>query len=126
MNTSKTILVVDDDFDIRETLKDILEDEGFEAQGAADGIEALEYLKSKPPPGLILLDWMMPRCNGAEFRHRQRSDPDLADIPVVLLTADMRLEEKTKALDADGYLNKPLELDKLLEVVEKHCGEASP
>lgn len=123
-NHAKTVLVVDDDFDVRETLREILGDEGFHTEGAGDGLEALEYLRNKPAPALILLDWMMPRCNGAEFRSEQRKDPSLASIPVVLLTADTKLDAKVRALDADGYLSKPLELDKLLEVVERHCGAA--
>jgi CheY-like chemotaxis protein len=64
---------------------------------------------------------MMPRCDGASFRAEQRADARLAHIPVVLLTADVRLEEKRRALDAVDLLPKPVQLEELLEVVRRHC-----
>ncbi len=120
---SACVLVVDDDFDIRDTLADILADEGWEVACVADGCEAIEWLESHPPPGLILLDWMMPRCDGAEFRARQLRVARFAAIPVVLLTADVRKNEKTDALKADGYLGKPVDLQQLFDTVRRHCGE---
>lgn len=115
-----TILIVDDDFDMRDSLRDVLEDEGFTVAVAGDGLEALDYLKANAPPALILLDWMMPRCDGAEFRARQRADAALAAIPVVLLTADAQLREKMATLEAADYLRKPVKLARLLEVVRQH------
>jgi CheY-like chemotaxis protein len=120
-----TILIVDDDFDMRDSLVDILEDEGFDIAKAADGLEALTYLRAHPAPRLILLDWMMPRCDGANFRAQQRADPALADIPVVLLTADARVEEKVTALQVNDFLLKPVKLHRLLEVVRKYCGDST-
>ena len=114
-----TILIVEDDFDVRDSLADILEDEGFSVATANDGEDALAYLRANPRPSLILLDWMMPRCNGAQFRVEQKSDPALADIPVVLLTADARIEEKQNGIDAADFVAKPVKLERLLAIVRR-------
>jgi CheY-like chemotaxis protein len=119
--TRHTILIVDDDFDLRDTLADVLQDHGFIVASAEDGLVALEYLRSNPAPCLILLDWMMPRCDGAQFRAEQRSDPRISMIPVVLLTADARHEEKMKAIDADAFLAKPVNLATLRAVIGRYC-----
>lgn len=123
---TSTILVVDDDFDVRDALAEILRDEGFEVATASDGNEALAWLRSQPPPGLILLDWMMPRCNGAQFRAQQQADPRLAAIPVVLLTADLRLTEKPTSVGALHILSKPVTLERLLEVVGRFVPPRAP
>jgi CheY-like chemotaxis protein len=117
-----TILIVDDDHDIREALADVLGDNGYAVAAAGDGLEALAYLRENPAPSMILLDWMMPKCNGAQFRAQQLEDPTLAKIPVVLLTADVSLEDKTRQLDARAYLAKPVSLEHLLAVVARVCG----
>jgi CheY-like chemotaxis protein len=113
----KTILLVDDDFDVRDSLTEILRDEGFTVTAVADGFEALAYLRSEPPPSLILLDWMMPRCDGARFRQEQIADPQLAPLPVVVLTADTRAHERAQAAGVDGFLSKPVRLDRLLDLL---------
>lgn len=115
------ILVVDDDFDLRDTMMDILEAEGFSVAVAGDGIEALEFLRSNPPPRVILLDWMMPRCDAAQFRAQQRAEPALADIPVILLSADLRIEERMQSIGAVACLGKPVKLARLLELVRQYC-----
>jgi CheY-like chemotaxis protein len=119
MEEQGTILVVEDDFDVRESLKDTLEDEGYRVASAADGLEALAYLGSHPAPSLILLDWMMPRCNGAQFLERKEADPDIASIPVVLLTADIRRGAKDRAPQGGAFLTKPVMLPELLATVER-------
>jgi CheY-like chemotaxis protein len=116
------ILVVDDDYDIRDTLREVLADSGYEVALAANGREALAWLRTNPLPRLVLLDWMMPVCDGATFRKEQLAAPAIAAVPVVLLTADARLDEKTRALDAEAYLTKPVELDALLALVRRFCG----
>ncbi len=114
------ILLVEDDQDIRETIIELLEAEGYGAAGVADGVAALEFLRAADPkPRCILLDLMMPRMNGAQFRKVQLRDPALADIPVVLLSADANLCESSAQLGAAGWLEKPLRLDALLEVAER-------
>ena len=120
MNASRTILVVEDDFDVRESLKDTLEDEGYTVDSVADGLDALAYLDNHPAPALILLDWMMPRCDGAQFLTRKHADPAICDIPVVLLTADIQKGGKTEALRGGAFLTKPVMLPDLLATVERY------
>jgi len=71
---SHMILIVDDDADIVDALADALTDEGYGVAVAKDGLEALRYLSVSPAPCLILLDWMMPYCDGPTFRQRQLAD----------------------------------------------------
>jgi CheY-like chemotaxis protein len=81
------ILVVEDTADTRESLLLLLRAEGFAADGAANGLEALRQLRRGYEACLILLDLWMPVMDGWTFRFEQRRDPTLADIPVVVLTA---------------------------------------
>jgi CheY-like chemotaxis protein len=112
-----TILLVEDDLDVREALAETLRDEGYTVDCAGDGEQALHYLRRGARPGLILLDLMMPRMSGSEFRMLQKVDPQLKDVPVVLLTADGRMEEKAIALETDGAIRKPIDLDLLLATI---------
>jgi two-component system chemotaxis response regulator CheY len=119
----KTILVVDDDRDIREAMADALEAEGYRVATASDGLDALRWLRSQPDgarASLILLDLMMPNMDGVEFRREQARDPRLQSIPVILLSADMSVGEKARAMQAAGYVTKPVELDVLLDVIQQH------
>jgi CheY-like chemotaxis protein len=121
-----TILIVEDDFDVRESLSEALRDEGYAIECAVDGEQALEYLRNGGRPGLILLDLMMPRMSGSEFRMVQKVDPQLQHLPVVLLSADGAMEEKAKALETDGALRKPIDLEQLLKVIERFRDKAGP
>jgi CheY-like chemotaxis protein len=114
-----TILLVEDDFDVREALVETLRDRGYEVQAAGDGEQALKALRGGLRPGLILLDLMMPRMSGSEFRMIQRTDPELSSYPVVLLSADGRMEEKAQTLKVDGAIRKPIDLDELFTVIER-------
>jgi two-component system, OmpR family, response regulator CpxR len=120
-----TILIVEDDFDVRESLTEALRDEGYTVDSAVDGEQALEYLRNGGRPGLILLDLMMPRMSGSEFRMVQKVDPQLKHLPVVLLSADGAMEEKAKALQTDGALRKPIDLELLLKVIETFRNKAA-
>src|SRR5580765_7790969 len=91
-----SILLVEDDFDMRDALIPILEYAGHHVVGAANGREALEQLRAGPKPSLILLDLMMPVMNGTEFRAEQLRDPALASIPVVVVSADPAVRSKAK------------------------------
>jgi len=117
-----SILIVDDDRDIREALAEALQLEGYETEGVADGREALEYLKGGNSVCAILLDLMMPGMNGWEFRDKQRADPELASIPVIVISADGNAAEKAKRLSVDDYLCKPASAEDLVSVVAKYCG----
>jgi CheY-like chemotaxis protein len=113
------ILLVEDDFDVREALAETLRDAGYAVDCASDGEQALDYLHSGARPSLILLDLMMPRMSGSEFRMQQKVDPGLAHLPVVLLTADARIEEKARALETAGAIRKPIDIDELLSTIER-------
>lgn len=119
------ILLVEDDFDVREALAETLRDEGYAVECAVDGAQALDYLRAGARPGLILLDLMMPRMSGSEFRMAQKVDPQLADLPVVLISADGRMEEKARTLETHGAIKKPIDVDELLSTVERFNKKAS-
>ena len=101
------VLVVEDDADVREAITLVMEASGYEAVGAADGQEAMELLRSLPAPCIILLDLMMPRKDGWQFRAEQMGDPALADIPVIVLSALGR--ERVGNLPVSGFLDKPID-----------------
>jgi CheY-like chemotaxis protein len=92
-----SVLVVDDDRDIRDALQEILTGEGYTALAAANGAEALQLLK-RFRPQVILLDLNMPVMDGGDFRLVQRLDPLLRQIPIVVLTAVDRMSERTADL----------------------------
>jgi CheY-like chemotaxis protein len=121
MHRGHHILVVDDDEDTRNSMAMVLELQGYGVVTAANGQEALERLRDADLPCLILLDLMMPVLDGWQFRDQQRQDPALAPIPVVVVSAHGALDEKAAALDAAAYLRKPIELDQLLNTVQRHC-----
>ena len=126
MACSRPILIVDDDADVRDALRDTLEDEGHLAVAVGDGPSALHWLKQEPaPPCLILLDWNMAPMNGAQVLEAIRTDPGLSTLPVVLVTADARIEEKSKTPGFAAALRKPVNLKALFEVVQRHCGDAN-
>jgi CheY-like chemotaxis protein len=114
-----SILLVEDDFDLRDALIPILEHEGHHVVGAANGREALDQLRAGAKPSLILLDLMMPIMNGAEFRAEQLRDPALASIPVVVVSADPAARRKAEVMGAVGCLEKPMDIDALLAQVRR-------
>ena len=112
------LLVVDDDRGIRETLGEVLRDERYTVQLARDGAEALDLLATDPVPRLILLDLAMPGVDGAAFLERQRRDPRLKSIPVVVFSAD----DRAPRTGAAGWLRKPVDLGDLLDTVARLAG----
>lgn len=116
------ILLVEDDFAIRETVADVLSCEGFQVTCAANGAEALRRLdEATAQPGLILLDLMMPVMDGQAFRSAQRSDPRIAAIPVIVLSASAGVEATVDRMAPAAFLPKPFELDRLLHAVDRYC-----
>jgi CheY-like chemotaxis protein len=113
------ILVVDDDTAIRDSLSELLVDEGYQVAAVENGREALDYLRQRGLPCLILLDLMMPVMDGFEFIGAQQADPALADIPVVVITAAG--EAKAKSVRASQVLPKPLRADQLISAVKRFC-----
>lgn len=114
-----TVLVVDDDFDLRESLVDLLEDEGFDARWARDGNDGLIELKTRPHVRVILLDLSMPTMTGTDFRSEQLADPLLAAIPVIVLSGQPDYRETAAAIGAAAALPKPFAPDALLGAIHE-------
>lgn len=120
--SQKSVLVVDDDTGIRAMLIELLEDSGYHVSGAANGREALAQLQSGAQyPCLILLDLNMPVMTGWEFRSRQQQDPALAEIPVVVVSADRNIHYESRVVDAAGYLSKPIDFGRLMDLLDLYC-----
>jgi CheY-like chemotaxis protein len=120
------VLVVDDDFDIREALSDVLASEGYNVVTAADGSEALETLRGGIRPAVMLLDLMMPRVSGVEVIDALRKDEALRQIPVVVCSANRGYgADDLGVLDV---LRKPVSVDELLKAVARAVtpGKRSP
>ncbi len=118
---SPYVLVVDDDRDIRESVIEALEEHGYRATGAANGLEALGVLRANPElPRMIMLDLMMPVMDGGEFREEQLKHPEWAEIPVVVISAYGDVEARARALAVE-FMRKPLALRPLIELVRRHC-----
>jgi CheY-like chemotaxis protein len=114
------VLVVEDDADILRAIVQVLQDEGHTVRTAVNGRVALDALRAggAPRPRLIILDLMMPVMDGWTFRAEQLADPTLADIPVIILTADGNATDKANNLGGAGALRKPVDLVTLLAAVE--------
>jgi DNA-binding response OmpR family regulator len=115
MTTNKIVLIVDDDADIRELIKILLEAEGYRVNIAADGFDALQQLRSNPPPGLIILDFMMPRLDGEEFVKRIREGRS-AHVPILIMSGHSEAQKAAEELQIP-YLMKPVEMEELLKTV---------
>jgi CheY-like chemotaxis protein len=122
MGASRAILVVEDDEGIRESVAECLEAEGYDVLPAANGAEALAGLRAGARPHVVLVDLVMPVMDGAELIEAIRAEPSFRDLHVVLMTAATRV---TGLPAADGYLEKPFQLEELLAMVEHHCRGAA-
>jgi len=118
----RSILVVDDDVDIRLVLRDFLTEAGFLVHLAREGQHGLHLLDKIDPPDLILLDYKMPVMDGKQFLAVLRSNPRLQTIPVVILSAASR-EWSGAHLEVDEVLSKPVDPEVLLETVNRICAE---
>lgn len=107
-----SILIVEDDLDIREALAEALGFEGYDVFLAENGQEALDVLRAGPLPHVILLDLLMPVMNGWQFRQEQLADPALAGVPVIVVSASAPGDARP-----DRYLPKPFSIDELLSAV---------
>src|SRR5262245_57538313 len=118
-----TILVVDDEVDIRQLLSTFLVHKGYRAISVSNGEVALNHLRQHQPlPQLILLDLMMPVMNGMDFRRAQLRDLRLAAIPVIVMSAAGEMQAST--LPGDAYLPKPIDFATLLALVEQYCSQS--
>ena len=114
------LLLVEDDVDIRQELAALLEAEGYRIVQCANGREALDRLRSLRPC-LILLDLMMPVMSGWDFRAAQLADPAIAAIPTVVLSGAAQADEEARRLRATAFLQKPFDLNPLLQTIEQYC-----
>jgi CheY-like chemotaxis protein len=122
-----TVLVIDDDEDIRTTIRDVLEDQRFAVACAANGREALDMLlRDDSKPALILLDLTMPEMDGWTFRQEQQKVPRLAQIPVVLFSGHHDASQAVQSLHAVALMTKPLRLEGLVTLVEQLARRGKP
>jgi twitching motility two-component system response regulator PilH len=120
--TGKRVLLIDDDFLLREMVTLTLAGDGYMIATAANGDDAFERLRQFERPNLILLDLTMPRMDGLHFRRRQQEDTQLASIPVVVCSAAGDIEQQASSLGARAYLQKPVDTGCLLDTVRRCCG----
>jgi len=120
MSEKISVLVVDDEENIRNILEYNLELHGFKVYQAEDGPTALELAREKKP-GMILLDWIMPGMNGLQVLEKLKADQNTKSIPVVMLTAKKLLTDIVKTLYAgvDDYITKPFEPEKLCKMIKR-------
>jgi len=115
----KSILIIEDDAAICQTMKNILEIQGYQVFTANNGQEGVDQLKKiVPEPSLILLDLMMPGTNGWQFLDMQRNSPLFQNIPVVVCSA---FEESAKSIKPSAFVPKPVQLKQLLDTVKVFC-----
>jgi two-component system chemotaxis response regulator CheY len=114
----RTVLVVDDDELLRESVRLALADEGYDVVAARDGAHALEQLNGRRP-ALILLDLMMPDVNGFQFIEQLRQRGLYPGIPVLAVTAASQALWKAEWIEADGCLEKPFDIQTLLDTVDR-------
>jgi two-component system, chemotaxis family, chemotaxis protein CheY len=115
---ARTILVIDDDADLRDVVTEVLSEAGYDALAASGGREALHLLAEGARPALILLDMMMPDMNGRQFREEQTKNRAWSAIPTVVVSAYVDVAEAARELGTAGGLQKPVRMDALLQLVE--------
>ena len=117
---SETVLVVDDDPEIRESLTELLDQKGYSVLQAENGRKALDMLKEvQRSPCMVVLDLAMPVLDGHEFLRHRAEDPVLRHIPVVVVSANPAPIQPLDGIEA--YMQKPIEPDHLLEIIRKTC-----
>lgn len=115
-----TVFIIEDDVDTRDMLAKFLELEGYNVELAANGRQALDLLTSGTNVNVIVLDLMMPVMDGWEFAQRLRQRPPrVANIPIIVLSADRNVSNKAAEIGAVGHLAKPFELNDLLDMVRR-------
>lgn len=124
MTTRARVLVIEDDDTLRETLAEVLVDEGHDVRVAAHGAQALEVIGDWQPE-IVLLDLMMPVMDAYEFRERQRQLGAALDAKVVILSAARDIAAAASRLEADDWIAKPFGVLEVLDAVDRHLPAAS-
>ena len=117
------VMIVEDDPDTQEALRDMLAQFDYRTIVASNGQEALDRLRAKggPRPCIILLDVMMPVMDGWQFRAEQQKDPAIASIPVIFVSADLRAGDAVANAGGVGFIPKPVQVRDLMQAVRAVC-----
>lgn len=115
--TNNLIVLIEDDRDIRVSLMQLLEFEGYRVLTAENGKDGLTLLKKNPTPKLIILDLMMPVMNGWQFLEAKKENPELAPLPVLVITA---ISDGIKPSQGIDVMKKPVEVEALLKIINKY------
>lgn len=116
-----TILVIEDNSDLREALSEYFKGHGYAVSTAENGRQALGHLKSGVQACVILLDLMMPDMTGFQFRLEQLENPEIATIPLIAHSGVDDVDVYAQRLNANAYIRKPAEMDQILALVQQHC-----
>jgi DNA-binding response OmpR family regulator len=115
------ILLIEDDDGLGAILAAVLQDQGYRVAWVSNGREALDHLRPERPPRVILLNLVMPVMNGWKFREQLKKVPELAEIPVVVLSGVGNLEKKAASIGATDSFTKPFNLKALVDTVRDYC-----
>ncbi len=114
---SKKILIVEDDYDIRCVLTDLLSDEGYEVVGLGYTASIVESVR-EARPDLVILDFLLPGVNGGEHCLELKAHPEFANVPVILMSGFPRFPESFGGFGSDGFVEKPFDINSILRLVE--------
>ncbi len=121
----RTVLVVEDDPGLREVYSDVFRDEGWIVHVAADGVEALALLDDGVEPCVAVVDLRMPKMDGWTFIKELRRGR-WQSLPFVVMAAHYQIQEEARRLGARWWLQKPVGVDRLLDVVGQACATEKP
>jgi CheY-like chemotaxis protein len=113
------VAIVEDDSEFRDMLRELLEEEHYRVVAVANGAEALEKLRGTTVPNVILLDVSMPVMDGFDFLRFRNDDPQLAAVPVVLVTNAKPHERPT--IGVNDVVRKPIDIDEILFAIKRYC-----
>lgn len=113
------VAIVEDDSEFRNMLRELLEEEQYRVVAVANGAEALEQLRGETLPNVILLDVSMPVMDGFDFLRFRNEDPQLATVPVVLVTNAKPHERPT--IGVSDVVRKPIDIDEILFAIKRYC-----
>jgi CheY-like chemotaxis protein len=120
---SHQVLLIEDDTDIQNYLKSVLEVQGFHVETANNGKEGLDLLEHGHVPEIIILDLSMPIMDGEKFLERQRSNPSFGSLPVIAMTG---AKDKDRPRQADEFLRKPIDINVLMNALKKYLEAEAP
>ncbi len=123
--SDRSVLVVEDDPELRTIYQEVLSDGGFNVMAARDGFAALELLDAGASPCVLVLDLRMPRMSGWELAERLHADGRFSSLPLIVVAAYYRIAEEAERLGARAWLQKPIDLGRLLVIVEEACRGSS-